>query len=137
MKTLNIRQLAAPQTVATDESGRVLMVEGNGGLNSTLIFRLIQPTTKDIYHMYIVDDLVWSFIVRLETILVICLFWEPHTRSLPRYHPCPYYSCEIVIAIGFMQIVTGFWFQDGHLFTLTEEPGKDKMEVYINVYTYK
>ena len=58
MKTLNIRQLAAPQTVAMDESGRVLMVEGNGGLNSTLIFRLIQPTTKDIYHMYIVDDLV-------------------------------------------------------------------------------
>ena len=36
-----------------------------------------------------------------------------------------------------MQIVTGFWFQDGHLFTLTEEPGEDKMEVYINVYTYK
>ena len=52
MKTLNIRQLAAPQTVAMDESGRVLMVEGNGGLNSTLIFRLIQPTTKDIYHIY-------------------------------------------------------------------------------------
>ena len=32
-------QLAAPQTVAVDEDGRVLMVEGNGGLNSTLVFR--------------------------------------------------------------------------------------------------
>ena len=29
-----------------------------------------------------------------------------------------------------------FKLQDGHLFTLTEEPGEDKMEVYINVYTY-
>ena len=32
-------QLAAPQTVAMDDVGRVLMVEGDGGLNSTLIFR--------------------------------------------------------------------------------------------------
>ena len=29
-----------------------------------------------------------------------------------------------------------FELQDGNLFTLTEEPGEDKMEVYINVYTY-
>jgi len=32
------RKLAAPQTVAMDELGRVLMVEGTGGLNSTLVF---------------------------------------------------------------------------------------------------
>ena len=35
-------QLAAPQTVAMDDVGRVLMVEGDGGLNSTLIFRFCE-----------------------------------------------------------------------------------------------
>jgi len=80
------RTLAAPQTVAMDESGRVLMVEGNGGLNSTLIF---SPSGDHL------GDLP--------------LLGTPHK----------------ILA------------KDGHLFTLTEEPGKDKMEVYINVYTYK
>jgi len=80
------RTLAAPQTVAMDEDGRVLMVEGNGGLNSTLIF---SPSGDHL------GDLP--------------LLGVPH---------------KILV-------------KDGHLFTLTEEPGEDKMEVYINVFTYK
>jgi hypothetical protein len=35
----SLPQLAAPQAVAMDAAGRVLLVEGSGGLNSTLIFR--------------------------------------------------------------------------------------------------
>jgi len=80
------RTLAAPQTVAMDDVGRVLMVEGDGGLNSTLIF---SPSGDHL------GDLP--------------LLGTPHKLLV----------------------------QDGHLFSLTEEQGEDKMEVYINVYTYK
>ena len=34
-------------------------------------------------------------------------------------------------------LISQLCLQDGHLFSLTEEQETDKMEVYINVYTYK
>ena len=37
--TLYYEQLGAPQSVATDAAGRVLMVDGSDGVNATLVFR--------------------------------------------------------------------------------------------------